>query len=109
MSANQTIAKTILSQLGGQGFIVMTGARNLIAHPDGLSFRLPGTLTRNRINHVRITLDPCDTYTVTFSVIRGNTVKEIAKHDDIYNDMLTELFRYVTGLETRMPRVVFGQ
>ena len=36
-----TVAKTILRQLGGRSFIFMTGARNLIASADSLSFRIP--------------------------------------------------------------------
>ena len=40
------VGKTILQQLGGQRFITMTGARNFIAHEDGLSFRLPNSQGR---------------------------------------------------------------
>jgi hypothetical protein len=108
MKTDITIANTILSQLGGRRFSMMTGAKNFCGTADSLSFRIPGTMTRNRINYVKITLTPSDTYTVVFMVIRGMTVKEVATHEDIYNDMLCELFRNVTGLETRMPRVIFG-
>jgi hypothetical protein len=109
MKTDMTIANTILSQLGGHRFIMMTGARGFVASSDSLSFRIPGTMTRSRINAVRITLDPSDTYTVVFMAIRGTTIKEASRHEDVYCDSLCELFRNVTGLETRMPRVVFGQ
>jgi hypothetical protein len=107
MKTDTTIATTILDQLGGRKFTAMTGARDFVAWADGLTFRVPATLTRNRINAVRITLEPSDTYTVIFFAIRGVAVKEISKHEDIYSDMLGELFRDVTGLETRMPTVHF--
>jgi hypothetical protein len=107
MKTDTTIATTILDQLGGRRFIAMTGARNFIAGANDLSFRIPGTMTRRRINAVRITLEPTDTYSVVFFAIRGVTVKEVSKHEDIYADMLGELFRDVTGLETRMPVVHF--
>jgi hypothetical protein len=38
----------------------------------------------------------------------GATVEEVATHEDVYCDSLCELFRNVTGLENRMPRVIFG-
>jgi len=107
MKTDTTIATTILDQLGGRKFIAMTGARDFVAWTNGLTFRVPGTMTRKRINAVRITLEPSDTYTVVFFAIRGVTVKEVSKHEDIYADMLGELFRDVTGLETRMPVVHF--
>lgn len=100
------VAETILAQLGGKKFIMMTGARNFVGSEDSLSFRLPGTMTRNRINHVRITLDPSDTYSLTFSAIRKMKAKIVSEHSEVYSDNLCELFRDITGLETRMPRIV---
>jgi hypothetical protein len=108
MKTDTTIAATILDQLGGRKFVAMTGARDFLAGNDYLSFRIPGTLTRKRINAVQIRLEPSDTYTVIFFVIRGTKIKEAARHEDIYCDGLAELFRNVTGLENRMPRVIFG-
>ena len=64
-------------------------------------------MTRQRINVVRITLTPSDTYTVVFSVLRAGNLRVVSTHEDIYCDGLTELFRHVTGMETRMPRI-FG-
>lgn len=34
------VAGVILEQLGGRRYLVMTGARRLLAHPSALSFRL---------------------------------------------------------------------
>lgn len=99
------VAKTILEQLGGRGFTVMTGARNYTGYPDGLTFRLPGAggFCRAGINHVEIRLLPSDTYRVIFSRVRGGKMKEIACVAGVYFDALPEIFRRETGLETRMP------
>ena len=105
---NMQIAKTILEQLGGRKFTFMCGVKHAAAIERGLSFRIPGTMTRNRINYVKITLEPSDTYKVDFGVIRGHTYKIVSTHDDIYCDDLAELFRSETGLETRMPAVRFA-
>lgn len=96
------IAKVILEQLGGRKFIVMTGARDLLALDSGLIFSLSATTTKNRINRVRITLTPADTYTIEFLAIHGKTVKEVYKAEDIYNDQLVELFEEHTGLFTKL-------
>jgi hypothetical protein len=103
------IANTILQQLGGRKFVVMTGANNCIAYGDGLSFRIPGTMTKNHINYVKVLLDPSDTYTVKFQKIRmtrrgsfESQIKTISEHTGIYADMLQGLFTAETGLDTHL-------
>ena len=97
------IAKNILEQLGGNKFVAMTGAKNLSSLGNGLSFRLPGAgFTKNGINYVKIILDPSDTYTVEFGRIRGNTYTVINTTNDIYHDMLQEIFTKYTGLNTHL-------
>ena len=71
--------------------------------PSGLSFRIPGkNFAKNDINKVVVTLDPSDTYTVSFLRTRANVVKEISTHSDVYNDSLVEVFEHETGLRTRL-------
>jgi hypothetical protein len=102
------IAKTILLQMGGAGKIkMMTGAKNFMALPSGVSFDFPN---KGGPNHVKITLEPDDTYTVEFgrkagmkALMSGNLkaddfYKQISKHTDIYFDQLKELFEGQTGL-----------
>lgn len=100
------VANTVLSQLGGNRFIQMTGAKDLLAIDGGLQFKLPNNLCKDRINFVRIILDPSDTYTVEFGRITRvdhmPTYKALHSHDGIYCDNLTELFTQVTGLYTRL-------
>jgi len=97
------IAKTILEQLGGHQFVVMTGAKNLTSLGNGLSFKLPGAgFTKNGINYVKIILDPSDTYTVEFGRTRGTEYKIINTLNDIYFDVLQEVFTRETGLNTHL-------
>lgn len=96
------IAKTILEQLGGHRLVAMTGAKNLMALDGGLQLRLPSNFAKDGINCVRVQLTPMDDYTVTFSKIRGTSVKEVAKHEGAYAEDLNTLFVEVTGLATRL-------
>lgn len=99
----QAIAKTILSQLGGSKFLAMTGAKNIFSHQEGaLSFKLPSKFATDGINHVKVTLDASDTYTMTFGKIWGSKFKVVAEKSLIYHDMLQSVFTEVTGLDTSL-------
>jgi GTP:adenosylcobinamide-phosphate guanylyltransferase len=69
---------------------------------DALSMRLPGNLCKNRINHVKITLDPSDTYTVEFGRIWGTNYKVLDTISDVYVENLREVFEGRTGLATSL-------
>ena len=101
---NQIKAETILQQLGGRRFTVMTGARNLCNDNGALLFLLPSKphYTRNGINCVKIALDDLDLYTVEFKRIYGRKTSVIARHDGIYADQLRAVFTEATGLETSL-------
>ena len=58
------IADIILQQLGGNKFLVMTGAKNLVADGNTLRMTLPKNCSR--ANRLYITLDADDTYTMRF-------------------------------------------
>jgi hypothetical protein len=92
-------ANELIKQLGGNKFIMMTGAKDFVNGGDYLQFQIP---TRNKINRVRITLTPLDTYTMEFLnlSIRKLECKTIKVHEDVYADQLQELFTDVTGLYT---------
>jgi hypothetical protein len=102
--SNLPVAETILEQLGGRKFVAMTGARNFIGCATYLAFKLPGAggFTKSGINYVKVTLDPDDTYTMTFQRIytaKGfPRTKDIAQHHGVYCDMLQEVFTRETGL-----------
>ena len=94
------VPKTILSQLGGNKFLVMTGAKSLVGGANFLAFRLPKA--NHGINHVRITLNDNDLYTVEYgrSTVKG--YRHIAGDDDIYVEDLVRCFEVTTGLATRL-------
>lgn len=97
-----SIAHTILEQLGGKRFVAMTGAKNFGDTGNGLAFQIPAKLTKNRINAVKIELDPSDTYIVKFLRIGRSELKTISQHTMIYCDQLEELFERETGLYTHL-------
>lgn len=104
-----TIAQTILAQLGGNRFIAMTGAKNFCSHGEarefhkrgGLSFKI-GSGAKDGITHVRIFLMSNDTYTVEFLRIRGASCKTVSEHAMVYADNLRALFTERTGFEVSL-------
>lgn len=98
--------------------MLMTGAKNFVATERGgrpaLQFKLPGTLAKERINHVEVVLDADDTYSVSFKAVRmrrkpdgmtdyENSVKTVSEASGVYADMLGEVFKDATGLDVRLP------
>lgn len=100
-----SVANTILQQLGGNRFVAMTGAKNLTSDGNALRFKLPARFAKDGINAVKVTLDPSDTYTMTFYSQKSAptfAVKVVAEFSDVYNDNLQNIFTKATGLETRL-------
>ena len=96
-SNNMEIAETIFAQLGGTyRLVVMAGAKNFLALESGASFKMGKNASG--ITHMRITLDPSDTYTVCFQRVWGTKVTEKGTHTGIYCDMLKTLFEKETGM-----------
>lgn len=102
MTENQQITHEILRQLGGNRFVVMTGAKHLCEVERGLGFQIPGNITKDGINAVKITLDPSDTYTVKFMRMTRTKLKVVAEVSDVYCDMLQDIFTDRTGLYTHL-------
>ncbi len=97
------VANTILSQLGGNRFLAMTGARDLTGSQDSLTMRLPRG-AKSGITHLCVTLDASDTYTIKamkFSK-RALQMVDIASHENVYADSLRDVFEGMTGLYTRL-------
>lgn len=99
--SNPQVAQTIINQLGGQRFMVMTGAKNLMYDNTSLYLRI-GTGAKKGINSVCVKLEVDDTYTMEFSKIRGIKVADISKHEGIYCDQLQEIFTQETGFYTTL-------
>ena len=94
------VAQIILQQLGGNRFVMMTGAKNLLSGENYLQFNLASTMTKNKCNIVKIEVTPMDVYTVTFYNLRGVNLKVLSEHNDVYYDQLVKLFETTTGLYT---------
>lgn len=95
-----TIATTILDQLGGRQFCMMTGSKNFMGSAHELQFKV-GRNAKG-VTHVRVTLRGDDTYDVTYMKVRKFKVTELAKSEGIYCDMLRADFERETGLYTRL-------
>lgn len=96
-----TVAQTILEQLGGNRFIAMTGARNLLSTPSSLRFQLPRGAV-NKANFVTIELDGTDNYTVTFIKYRNLNQTVLSEHEMVPAINLKQLFTDKTGLDTSL-------
>lgn len=94
------VAETILAQLGGNRFKVMTGACSFSSGKDCLTFRLK--TNPKRINAVRITLTPLDLYKMEFIKIKKFEVVVDKEVDGVYCDQLQEVFTNHTGLYTHL-------
>ena len=103
MTNNQTIAGTIMDQLGngnGRGFWHMIGGKDIVAIDNGVQFGFPKA--EQGINKVVITLNGHDTYDLKFWRITNRSCKEIVGVGDIYNDQLGDIFENITGLATHL-------
>lgn len=110
--SDKTVAMTILEQLGGNKFIAMTGARNLVFSKDSLTMSIPKNMSK--ANRLKISLNWDDTYTMRFykytaprlnhkaMTYTNEKTEEVVKYDGVYFDQLQELFTQVTGMYTRL-------
>lgn len=94
------VAQTILSQLGGNKFIAMTGASNLGGTDNSLSFKIGKN--SKKVTHVRIELNANDLYDVKFFGGRGVNLRCISEFENVYSENLVELFESETGLFTKL-------
>lgn len=96
------VAQTILQQLGGNRFIVMTGAKHFGWYPDELKFQIPASWTKNKARYVSVKLTADDTYTVTFKRLKRVDLVTVGEFTGIYADMLQKTFTDATGLDTHL-------
>ena len=94
-TVNATI-ESILKQLGGRKFVVMTGARNFMSLGNALCFSLPKS--KHGINKVKIDINENDLYDITFYKLGGAELKTIHEAKNIYVDNLRDVIAYKTGL-----------
>ena len=99
--SNMTVAKTILEQLGGNKFRVMTGAKNFMGFSEGLVMKI-GRNSSNS-NYLKITLNSMDLYDMEFAkVSRMGEKKSVTEYNNVYNDSMVEVFEKHTGMYTKL-------
>lgn len=91
------VAKTILNQLGGNKFLVMTGVQNLVADTNSLTMKLRSNTSKCK--WLRITLNSSDLYDMEFI---NSKIVTAHKYEDVYSDMLARIFEKVTGYRTSL-------
>jgi len=96
------VAKIIASQIGNRAF-QMLGAKDLMGDENSLTFRIG----RNAqgVTHIKVTLDPSDTYTMQFlKVGRAPRFekKVLSEASDIYADNLRKVIESKTGMYTSL-------
>lgn len=97
ITKEQEIAEIIAIQMGGiKRLSIMTGASNFTCDEKGaLSFRFKMC---NKTNHIKIELNTNDLYNITFYKIRKYDFKVVKTINNVYCDMLVEIFERETGL-----------
>lgn len=98
MATDMTVANTILAQMGGGRFKMMTGAHSFASNGKNLIFGIKARAKKG-IKSVEIALEDNDTYTVFF---RNRKYENVSKIENVYCDMLQELFTNETGLYTSL-------
>lgn len=94
------VANTILAQLGGNRFVAMTGATNLLGGNNTLSMKIGRN--EKKVTHVRIALTPADEYHVEFLNIRGMKITRTALREHVQVEDLRRVFTTETGLVTSL-------
>lgn len=90
-SNNLEVANTIAGQIGHKAFVMM-GTTFKTGSSDSLTFNVTAS---RKFSHVKITLDPSDTYTVKFFKIRGAQVTAEKEFEGVYADGLHQLIESV--------------
>lgn len=99
--SDQTIAKMILNQFGGNKFIAMTGAKAFIASENTLSFKIGKN--SSKCNSVKVVYNfGKDLYEMEFLYVSINGVKVLKKFEDVYSDSLCDRFTEFTGMHTSL-------
>lgn len=95
------IAREILSQLGGNKFIAMTGAKNLMDCGDGLMFTLPRN--SEKVTKVRVRFQKAhDLYIAEFYKGRGLDIRLSFSIPMVDCETLPRVIQSHTGLYTSL-------
>lgn len=91
----------ILNQLGGNRFIMMTGAKHFGVGKEGLSFKIGRN--SKQVNHIKIDYDRGrDLYNMKFDWVTKRGIKNKKTLKGIYADQLQKVFTMHTGMYTSL-------
>ena len=97
------VAITIAQQIGNMAFR-MIGGRDFMSTETSLTFKI-GRNAKS-VSHLRVTLEPSDTYKVEAIRVRKiqgtPTSKVVEMRDDVYVDALHATIESLTGMYTRL-------
>lgn len=96
-----SVAQVILSQLGGNKFIAMTGSKDFLGDANSLQFSFP---KKNKLNRMKITLNQYDTYDIEFGLYTPSkfTYETRVIQKDLYAEALAPMFEKYTGMYTSL-------
>jgi hypothetical protein len=94
------VPETIMQQLGGQRFVIMTGAKYVLGDKNSVRFQI--MRNSKKVTHVIIRLNDRDTYDMEFLKARGCKVAVLSEVSGVYCDGLQGVFTQETGLDTHL-------
>ena len=96
---SHVVPNEILRQLGGNRFVVITGAKDFVGSKISLSMTLPHGAKGNRL---KITLNGNDLYDLKLQNYRNLKLKDISLVSDVFVENLLDVFEAMTGLYTTL-------
>lgn len=94
------VANTIKGQIGNRA-LFMLGAKNFLGSENALTFKISGS--PKRVSHIRVTLEPMDTYLVEFIRCHGTKLPvTLASRDGVHADSLVSVIENETALRTSL-------
>lgn len=91
------VTQTIFNQMGGWQFANLVGTKAIGSQGDTLLVRFTGK-AKSRINLLKVTLSPDDTYAVEFCRASKAGTVTVKEYNGVYCDQLKDLFEETTGL-----------
>jgi hypothetical protein len=96
MANENDIGLIILQQMGSAARIARMIGASFARVENGIGIKWPSRQP-SKGNYVEIVLEPSDTYKMTFYNLRGGSKKVVREVDDVYFDMLIDIFEKQTG------------
>jgi hypothetical protein len=102
---NNEIINTMVSQLGGNRFMVMTGSKPQYKETKTNNPLIAFKLVRNqsKANYLKVSyISAMDLYKMEFVKATTSKLETVKVYENIYGDQLHELFTETTGLYTSL-------